>query len=381
LEEVINSGSRAVLAKMPPGVLTKPRRFNRTEEAILYLKGKDPKELRRQREVDKLAREAVEEASAKMDEAETVLAAARQKAVAKVEMLMEAEVCVNAANDAVKIASDAVNVASTNMDAFEAVVAAAREEAITREETLLDAEASAKNADDATNSATAAFEAVKCEIDCEWMFGDVGLGLAGFRSAKLNPLRWSGRITIQVGIEQLQEVKEQAADRGIVVKVPGGLTGKEQHCKTPGEAMDFLEGVCSLRMNAREVLEAAKVEQKTASAQLSDAQEKTAVAREKLGSATGRAVRVGASLEAAKKKAAQAEEEQKTATTRLRDAEKDAAEAGDKLGSATPGALRAGAILEVAKKREAEAKATLDVLIAMVGRTSISSESNELSNA
>merc|ERR1712129_188218 len=122
-------------------------------------------------------------------------------------------------------------------------------------------------------------------------------------------------------------------------------------------------------------------EQKTASAQLSDAQEKAAVAHEKLGSATGRAVRVGASLEAAKKKAAQAEEEQKTATTRLRDAEKDAAEAGDKLGSATPGALRAGAILEVAKKREAEAKATLDVLIAMVGRTSISGESNELSNA
>merc|ERR1712008_155527 len=102
-------------------------------------------------------------------------------------------------------------------------------------------------------------------------------------------------------------------------------------------------------------------------------------AREKLVSATGRAVRVGASLEAAKKRAAQAEEQQKNANTQLRDAEKDAAEAREKLLSATPGAIRAGAILEVAKKREVEAKATLDVLTAMVvGRTSISSElSNE----
>jgi len=243
LEEVQIKGSRPILVRVPAGVSTTSLRCETTESAISYLKKKDPAELERKRTAAISASKALKAASAAKDTAEADFAAARAEAIAKERSLMQAKNSSNAAID-----TTPANMATPDMD-------------------------------------------------CEWMFGDVGLGMMGFRSAKLNPLRWSGKISIQDGISQLCDVQAQeCGNRDIVVKVPGGLTGNEQHFNNSGEAIAYLEGVCPVRTRAR-TLETFKADQEIVSARINDAEADAAKAHEKLVSATATSVRAEASLE------------------------------------------------------------------------------------
>jgi len=260
LEDVLKVGSRSILAKVPAGIQTKSRRFETTEEAIAYLKKKDPVELVRKQ-------------------------------------------------DAEKGASEAVKVASAAKDAAEAAVAAARGELATKKEVVMQAKAGDDAANDAVNSANVLADTIQSEFGCEWRFGTVGVRKMGFSTVELNPLRWSGNMSIRQGILQLQTVQAEAADRKIVVKVPGGIAGKEQRFQTPCKAIAFLEGVCPLRNQARDALEAAKVEQKTANARLSDAEADAVETQVKLELAIAHASWADANLEVANRRAVQAKAE------------------------------------------------------------------------
>jgi len=71
--------------------------------------------------------------------------------------------------------------------------------------------------------------------NCEWMYGNHKSGFL----ASMNPLRWSGAISFKDAMEQL----EKAEDRAITVKVPAGVTSKEQQFKTKAEALAFIKAV------------------------------------------------------------------------------------------------------------------------------------------
>jgi hypothetical protein len=77
--------------------------------------------------------------------------------------------------------------------------------------------------------------------DCEWMFGDAATGLFGVHNmADLNPLRWSGALTIDKAIEQLQRVQEHG-NRPIILKVPANTKSKDEHkCDTVEQAIAYL---------------------------------------------------------------------------------------------------------------------------------------------
>jgi hypothetical protein len=77
--------------------------------------------------------------------------------------------------------------------------------------------------------------------DCEWMFGDAATGILGFHMlAHLDPLRWSGSKTFQQAISDLEQVCRHGT-RPIIVKAPSGVMSKENHFKTPQEAIAFLQ--------------------------------------------------------------------------------------------------------------------------------------------
>jgi len=211
--------------------------------------------------------------------------------------------------DAEKGASEAVKVASAAKDAAEAAVAAARGELATKKEVVMQAKAGDDAANDAVNSANVLADTIQSEFGCEWRFGTVGVRKMGFSTVELNPLRWSGNMSIRQGILQLQTVQAEADDRKIVVKVPGGIAGKEQRFQTPCKAIAFLEGVCPLRNQARDALEAAKVEQKTANARLSDAEADAVETQVKLELAIAHASWADANLEVANRRAVQAKAE------------------------------------------------------------------------
>jgi len=91
-----------------------------------------------------------------------------------------------------------------------------------------------------SNSGPAVTHATKYgkERDCEWMFGDAATGLLGFHAlAHLNPLRWSGSLPLDGGIEQLRKV-QQHGNRPIIIKCPAG--SQEHNFPTVEEAIDYL---------------------------------------------------------------------------------------------------------------------------------------------
>jgi len=141
------------------------------------------------------------------------------------------------------------------------------------------------------------------------LFGDAGKGLLGFSVARLNPLRWSGTLSLKEGISQLQTVQAQAPDRQIVMKVPVDNTGTEQGFQSASEAIAHLESVCPQQKQAQDALEAANIKQNTAKARLSDAEGDAAEAQAKLQSAMDDLSSAEANLEDAKKKAAQTKAE------------------------------------------------------------------------
>jgi len=94
--------------------------------------------------------------------------------------------------------------------------------------------------------------------NCEWMFGDAARGLLGFNElASLNPLRWSGALSFDKGIADL-EASLKTNDRPIVVKVPAGISTKEKRFETTQEAIDYLKSVDPKRMSLKQAAETAR---------------------------------------------------------------------------------------------------------------------------
>merc|ERR1712156_901075 len=208
-----------------------------------------------------------------------------------------------------KKTSEALKAESTKKDEAEAAVAAAREEVTSKEEMVSQAKACVDGANEAATSAKTHVDTIQSQLDCSWMFGDAGKGLMGFGIAKLNPLRWSGSISLREGIEQLQSVQAEAPDRQIVVKVPGGRSGTEHRYQSAAEAIAYLEGRCPLRTKANNALEEAKEEQKRATEKLAAAEADAAGAQTRLQSASYALTVAELNLEEAKKAAAQAKAE------------------------------------------------------------------------
>lgn len=77
--------------------------------------------------------------------------------------------------------------------------------------------------------------------NCEWMFGDAATGILGFSGmASLNPLRWSGPVSFEKAIENMEECKKHGT-RPVVLKVPAGISSKEQKFKDPESVIVWLK--------------------------------------------------------------------------------------------------------------------------------------------
>lgn len=93
--------------------------------------------------------------------------------------------------------------------------------------------------------------------NCEWMFGDAATGLLGFNAlAGLNPLRWSGAISISKAISDLRSVQAHQAhqSRPIVLKAPAGVFAKEQRFTTSQAAIDYLESLVPAETRSTQVV-------------------------------------------------------------------------------------------------------------------------------
>lgn len=75
----------------------------------------------------------------------------------------------------------------------------------------------------------------------EWMFGDASTGILGFHAlADMNPLRWSGSLTFEKCVAQLEKVKTHGS-RPVIVKVPAGISSREKKCSTVDEAIEYVK--------------------------------------------------------------------------------------------------------------------------------------------
>merc|ERR1712151_740341 len=91
--------------------------------------------------------------------------------------------------------------------------------------------------------------------NCEWMFGDAATGLLGFHAlAGLNPLRWSGAVTIPKAISDLRSVQAHQS-RPIVLKVPAGVFAKEQRFTNCQQAIDYLEALVPAETRSTQVFQ------------------------------------------------------------------------------------------------------------------------------
>jgi len=76
---------------------------------------------------------------------------------------------------------------------------------------------------------------------CEWMFGDAANGLCGLHSmVGLNPLRWSGTVSIDKAIQQITEVQRHN-DRPITLNVlPNDVCARQHEFPTTQQALNYL---------------------------------------------------------------------------------------------------------------------------------------------
>jgi len=76
---------------------------------------------------------------------------------------------------------------------------------------------------------------------CEWMFGDAANGLCGLHSmVGLNPLRWSGTVSIDKAIQQITEVQRHN-DRPISLNVlPNDFSARQHAFPTTQQALNYL---------------------------------------------------------------------------------------------------------------------------------------------
>jgi len=78
--------------------------------------------------------------------------------------------------------------------------------------------------------------------NCEWMFNDVATGWLGIHAlAHLNPLRWSGPLSFEKALQDLEDVRAHD-NRPIIVKVPAN-TSHESSFANAGQAIDYIRSV------------------------------------------------------------------------------------------------------------------------------------------
>lgn len=107
----------------------------------------------------------------------------------------------------------------------------------------------------------------------EWMFGDASTGILGFHGlADLNPLRWSGPLTFDKCVAQLEKTKEHG-DRPIIVKVPAGVSSREKKCGTVDEAIEYVKSKDPRLKSLKDQFEQACSELKEAEAILAEKNE------------------------------------------------------------------------------------------------------------
>jgi len=297
LEEELSKGSRPILLKVPSGVSTPSKRFETTEDALAYLRKVDPAEIAR-KEAEILRRQ----------QADT-----------------QAKDAVKAATEAKDAALKAVKAATEAKDTAESAAAAAREEASANETLLAQAKAAAAAAGNDARQATGALGDAQSGVKCEWMFGDAGIKTAGFQWAKLNPLRWSGGLSVTQGIQQLKDVQQQteAVIREILVRVPPGPSGKEQRFGSCDEAILYLESVCPARNKAREDCDAASVAHKAAEDKIPEAEAGVAETKRKLDNIMVAVSEAEETLKSANVKLSEAEQSLESANTHAAKAKAD----------------------------------------------------------
>jgi len=112
---------------------------------------------------------------------------------------------------------------------------------------------------------TGGSEADAANTQCEWMFGDCATGILGFNElSPLNPFRWSGAISLEQGIKDLQGVLKRGS-RPILVKAPPGISTTAEHFETPREAIEYFKKLLRARLEAKVAAQvAASVEPTTA---------------------------------------------------------------------------------------------------------------------
>lgn len=73
------------------------------------------------------------------------------------------------------------------------------------------------------------------------MFADAATGLLGFNAmADMNPLRWSGSLTFEKALADLEDVAKQGA-RPIIVKIPSGILSIQERCESAQEAIEYIK--------------------------------------------------------------------------------------------------------------------------------------------
>jgi len=263
LKEVLANGTRPVLVKVPAGVSTSHQRFETTEEAIEFLIKSDPAELvRRQQKKE------------------------RTVSVAKA--------------------------AAGDKETAEAAVTSAREEVASQEEAVSKANEEAKLLDDAAKQATTRVAEAQSDGNGEWMFGDAGDKLLGYKVARLNPFRWSGGVPFLECIRQLSELKNETtasdnASREIIVRVPPGAKGEEKRFNNCDEAISYLDNLCPVKQAARKECEEAEAAHLAAEAKVKDAEAILSEAKKKLEAAEASFTESEEALESANKHAEEAQ--------------------------------------------------------------------------
>jgi len=263
LKEVLSNGSRPILVKVPSGVSTSHRRFETTEEAIRFLIQSDPAELVRRRHKKE-----------------------RAVSVAKA--------------------------AAGDKETAESAVTSAREEVASQEEAVSKANEEAKVLDDAAKQATARVAEAQSDGKGEWMYGDAGDRLLGYKVARLNPFRWSGSVPFLECVRQLRELKNGTntsdnASREIVVRVPPGPNGEVKRFSSCDEAICYLDNHCPVKQAARKECEEAEAAHLAAEAKVRDAEAILLKTKKKLAAAEESFTESEEALELANKHAEEAQ--------------------------------------------------------------------------
>jgi hypothetical protein len=91
--------------------------------------------------------------------------------------------------------------------------------------------------------------------DCEWMFGDAAPGAVLSELAHLNPWRWSGSVSVENAIQQIQDISNEQ-DRPIVIKQPSGIFSNKYCFQDCAAALDFLQKAEAAKVDDEEFQDA-----------------------------------------------------------------------------------------------------------------------------